>query len=318
MALALPNITFKVDTELYGIAEDCDLIYKYQPFQNLKTLDTANENTDLVDLRLKTEEAELNIDKPIELVVENAYDTSVNLLVNDHVNPVKMVNSRFYALNSNEAKIANRKGNVDTNIYLRNKFKTSAEFIKVVKEIVSVEFKGIESNGQMKVGNYTFYFKLSDSDGNESDYIAESGKVVCHIGDINQPQSIRGGQLDENSYKLVKFKLYNLDPAYDYINVYYTRTTGNEDNETTTAYKIEDKFKLTSKDVDLIITGYEVHTPISLDDINLQYTNFTSVKSIASCQNMTFAGNIENNYELYETLEQYSLFITPEISTKGS
>jgi hypothetical protein len=55
----------------------------------------------------------------------------------------------------------------------------------------------------MRVGNYNFYFKYSDADGNETDFVGESGTVICHIGNVNDPQSIRGGMENENSNKMV-------------------------------------------------------------------------------------------------------------------
>jgi hypothetical protein len=74
-------------------------------------------------------------------------------------------------------------------------------------------------------GNYHFYFKLCDADGNESDFVAESSVVSCHIGSINDPFSIRGGIENENSFKSVNFRLHNIDSAYSYVIVYYTRST---------------------------------------------------------------------------------------------
>lgn len=262
---------------------------------------------------MQSKNAGINITEPIVLESETSYDDSVNLIVSDNANPPKIVNSRFYQTNTMTYEVADRKGNLDTNIYREKDFKVEAGFIKAVRTITTVDFLGIKDGGYMKIGNYTFYFRLADADGNESDFIAESGKVVCHIGTINTPRSIRGGLLDEISYKLIKFKLKNLDLAYDYINVYYTRSTGDGDQEIVKTYRITDKFKITNNDVELSITGYENHEEISLDDINIQYALFDSVKSLANCQNITFAGNITNDYDLFKTLEKYSLYVTPQV-----
>ena len=314
--MALPSIKLQIANIITSAPENGILEYKYSPFKNLKTtgsqeLDTI---TDLTDLTLSLDNAEINIDKPINLDIEESYDGSVNLIVNDEVNPLKMVNSRFYLTSSTTYNIADRKGNLDTNIYTAEDFKIEAGLIKTVRSIISVDFLGIASGGRMSVGNYTFYFKLSDSDGNESDFVTESGKVVCYIGNVNQPSSIRGGQQDEDSGKIVKFRLNNLDLAYDYIHIYYTRTTGNEDNEVVKTYKINDKFKINKLNTEISITGYETHEEVSNYDINIQLTNFDSVKSNANCQNITFAGNITNDYELFDTLEKYSLLVVPELS----
>ena len=314
--MALPSIKLNISNTLYGSPENGDLVYKYSPFQNLKDLNNLTGTFDLYSLSLSSEKAEIDISKPIDIETEESYDGSINLIINDKKNPLKMINSRFYLTDSNSYNIADRKGNLDTNIYTRDDFKIEAGLIKTVRSIISVDFLGISGGGRMSVGNYTFYFKLADVDGNESDFIAESGKVVCHIGDINQPKSIRGGQKDENSNKIIKFRLNNLDLAYDYINIYYTRSSGDGDLEVTKTYRVTDKVKINKLNTEISITGYENHEEINNSEINVQYATFDSTKTIVNCQNISFSGGITNNYEIYSTLEKYSLFITPEISTE--
>ena len=311
MANLLPSVNLKINNIIYGLPENGKLLYEYKPFMNLKVF--SPDQKDLVELRLNSGKAEINITEPVILDTEVAYDESVNLLINDKNHPIKLVNSRFYLTSSSSYNIADRKGNLDTNIYTEDNFKIEAGLIKTVRSVITLDFLGIKEGGSMPVGNYNFYFKLADADGNESDFISESGQVVCYIGAVNNPKSIRGGQLDEISDKVIKFRLNNLDLAYDYINIYYTRTTGNDSNEITKTYRITDKFKINKLDTEISITGYENHVLIDDSEINIQYTNFDSVKTNENCQNITFAGNVTKNNELFLTLEKYSLFITPEI-----
>ncbi len=312
MLLTLPTVNINIKANIYGFEEDGALLYEYKPLQNLKVT-KSDGSIDLSDLRLSAYIANIDINKPIALDTEVSYDDSINLLINDRINPLKIVNSRFYLIDSSNYKIADRKGNVDTNIYTESDFKIETSLIKSVRSIVNLSFEGIDNGGRLPVGSYHYYFKLADADGNETDFISESGKVVCHIGAVNHPQSIRGGLLDENSDKLVKFKLSNLDLAYDYINIYYTRNTGDDLSEVTKAYKILDKFKINSATTNITITGYEGFEEIDPTEINIQYASFEATKTLANCQNITFAGNITKNYELFKTLEKYSLFVTPEL-----
>jgi hypothetical protein len=97
---------------------------------------------------------------------------------------------------------------------------------KNVNKIPKLEYLGTIS-GNMKIGNYHFYFKYADADGNESDWVAESGLVSLFIG--NTPQSVNTGIRDENSIKGVKFKLSNIDIGYSYVKVYYTRYSADID-----------------------------------------------------------------------------------------
>jgi hypothetical protein len=78
----------------------------------------------------------------------------------------------------------------------------------------------------LPVGNYHFYLTYSDSDGNETDFIAESGLISVFIG--TDSHSIRQGFRNENSFKGIKLSLSNIDPAYSYINIYYSRSTGDK------------------------------------------------------------------------------------------
>jgi hypothetical protein len=54
---------------------------------------------------------------------------------------------------------------------------------KLTTNIPSLEYFGTFNGGNLKCGNYHFYFTYSDADGNESDFFAESGLVSIFIGD---------------------------------------------------------------------------------------------------------------------------------------
>jgi len=309
MPSVLPIINTNIKNYIYKAPTDGALIYKYAPFKNLK----KEAVQDLTSLRLDTRLANVNINTVVSVEAEVSYDNSVNLVINDKTNSPKIINSRFYLTGENYYKIADRDGDLDTNIYNESTFAGETSLIKTVSSVVNLEFLGIEDGGSMPVGNYTFYFKLADADGNESDIISESGKVICHIGSVNQPSSIRGGQKDENSGKIVKFKLTNLDLGYDYVNIYYSRSTGDGDIEEEYVYRILDKYLVKANETIISITGYEAYEKIDNSEINTQYTNFDSVQSLANCQNITFAANTSKNYDVFKTLEKYSLFITPEL-----
>ena len=309
---SIPKINLNIKSSIFTTPDDGKLIYEYRPFYNRKMNGFVGES-DLSNLTLNADKAEISIDKPIELNIEESYDGSANIIINDKVNPLKVVNSRFYLIDSNNYKIGDRKGNLDTNIYTEKNFKVEANLVKSVQSVVGLDFLGLLESGTMKVGNYTFYFKLADSDGNEADFISESGKVVCHIGNVSQPRFIRGGQLNENSGKTVRFRLKNLDLAYNYIHVYYTRTTGDSSQQITTAHKVSERYKISGINTEISITGYEEHEDISIEDINIRYSEFNSVKTTENCQNITFAGGTANEHSLYKMLEKLSLFITPSL-----
>jgi len=108
------------------------------------------------------------------------------------------------------------------------------------------------------VGNYHFYIKLSDADGNETDFVAESGLVSVFIG-FGNADSLTTGVKNESSHKGVDFILSNIDPSYDYLCVYYSRSTAEGQENLDTEYKkIDKKFIVNNAGISNIhITGYE-------------------------------------------------------------
>jgi hypothetical protein len=71
---------------------------------------------------------------------------------------------------------------------------------KIVNGIPEIKFLRVTSGGNLKVGNYHFYFRLADSDGNETDFIAESGLVSVFIGE-GSFDSVHTGVKNQNSAK---------------------------------------------------------------------------------------------------------------------
>jgi len=132
----------------------------------------------------------------------------------------------------------------------------------------------------MKCGNYLFYFRLADADGNETDFIGQSNNVVCHIGNLNDPHSIRGGIREESSGKMVKFLLTDLDTAYDYVNVYYSRKTSDMDMVAIITYHfIDRKYKIEDGQANIVITGFEQLVDVTQEDINIRYEIVKSAKT---------------------------------------
>ena len=302
----LPNLTISKQLYLEQIAQTGNLVNRYNPFQNL-----------LVDGKLQsfqTANLELDLNSPVNIEVQPSFDGSVNLILNnDSMNP-RLINSKFSVQEGNTFAVIDQNGNKDTNIYDDTQLDLDTRLYKTINKIPTLEFEGLSLNGKMKCGSYNFYFKFSDNDGNETDFISESGVVVCHIGNINDPQSIRMGMSDEDSKKSIKFKLSNLDTAYDYIRVYYTRTTSDSTQQkVVTAHYIDDKFQIDNDYCELLITGFENHVDIDATQINPLYEIADSVKAQAQCQDMLFFGNINKPTIPYQDLADLSLHFIPNI-----
>jgi hypothetical protein len=133
----------------------------------------------------------------------------------------------------------------------------------------------------------------------------------------NDVYSSRQGFRNENSFKGIKLGLTNIDPGYSYINVYFTRCTGDIfQNADTLAFKLAKPiFINNTEEQEINITGYEEIVPISLADINPAYHVVESAETIAASNNMLFLGNVKEATPNYASLADLALYFTPVLDT---
>lgn len=271
----------------------------------------------LVDF--ETNELHFSLNNPVNILPQYSYDNSVNLIINDGINPPRLINSRFSATERNKYQICDRKGNNDSNIYDQgNQFDIDTSLYKKIVNIPELQFSGVGYGGNLKVGNYHFYFRYVDDDGNESDFFAESGLVSIFIG--NAADSIHSGFREENSNKLVKFILSNTDPSYQEVLIYYTKATSDiNQNATVSAYKLNRKFKLSDSGSTLLtISGYEEVDEVDISEINPTYQIYGSAETQDQCQNILFMANVDRPKLPYEDFADCALRFLPciDLSTK--
>lgn len=269
----------------------------------LQDLITGGEDEDVLNFDLF---------HPVDIECQQSYDGSVNLILNDGKNIPRLINTRFTLRENNTYERVDRKGNTDTNIYDYQEFETDTSLFKRYNKIPKIDFIGVHYGGSLKVGNYFFYFKLADGDGNETDFVGQSNLVSIYIGALNAPSSIRGGQLDENANKAVSFSLTNIDSSYDYVNIYYTRSTGLGDQiANTTAHKIERTYRIKNGICTLTISGNETVTDIPLSELNIEHFIAASARTQAISQNMLFLGNVTKPNIDYVELQKLSCKFFP-------
>ena len=282
------------------------------PDQDNPILIEKNELTDFV-----TDQLKFNLNNPLSITPQYSYDGSVNLILNDGLNIPRLINSRFSNTGLNTYEIIDRRGNSDTNIYDQgDKFDADTSLYKRTIDIPKIRFLGVTYGGNLKIGNYHFYFKYADADGNETDFVGESGLVSIFIG--NSPSSVKTGFGNENSRKLIRFYLTNIDTSYPYVNVYYTRTTSEyQQNAVLEAHKIDKKFLVNNARIcNISITGFENITDVSISDINIQYNLSKGIKTQATSQNMLFMANVHKPDIPYQDLQDIALRFLPFLKTK--
>lgn len=312
------------------------IVYEYNPFRNYRLSQKRDSNGKhkgeagfdendpnmlepgtIVDL--DTENLNFDLNSPLEITAQNSYDGSVNLIFNDNKNIPRLINSRFSVLQNNTYEIVDRIGNNDTNLYDEDQFDMDTSLYKRIINIPKITFNGVTRSGNLAVGNYVIYIKYTDADDNETDFVAESGVISCFVGEDCDPFSIEGGMRDQNSNKSISLTVTNIDSSYDYLKVYYTRSTSDIDSlRHTSAHRIEKKFVVRNGTCSILITGNEDKTDIPITDINVQYFMADKAKAQAACQNMLFLGNVNKPDLMHEDLQDVSLRFLPYIKENDS
>lgn len=300
-----------------------NIVYEYNPLRNYRLSSDTVINGELVEagsiVDLDTDGFNFSLNNPLEIDAQSSYDGSVNLIFNDNRNIPRLVNSRFSVLQNNTYEVVDRIGNNDTNLYDSEQFDLDTSLYKRVNTIPTITFNSVLPSGNLKVGNYVIYIKYADADGNETDFVGESGIISCFIGGDRDPFSIDGGFRDQLASKSISLTVSNIDSSYDYIKVYYTRSTSDVDsNRVVTAHEIDRKFPVRNNSCNVIITGSEETKDIPVSDINIQYSIIDKAKSQTVCQNMLFLGNSCKPDMMYKDLSDISLRLLPYLIESDS
>lgn len=327
--------TYDLHADLKLIQPKGRIVYEYNPLHNYrldKDYNSTESNkrwTNLVPLEegqiteqnqlvdFVTEELNFDLSHPVDILPQYSYDGTVNLSINDGKNQPRLINTRFTLTGKDTYEVIDRKGNADANIYDRGEqFLIDTSLYKRVQKIPDLEFLGTTFGGNLSVGNYHFYFKFSDGDDNETDFVAESGLVSVFIGE--NPFNTNTGIVQENSYKAVRFLMSNIDAAYPYVKVYYTKSTADYDQHlVTSAYYIDKKFTVNNlHNCNILITGSETTIEISHDEINYRYELYDTAETQAICQNRLFLGNLHKPDIDYQELQDISLRFYPVLKTE--
>lgn len=250
---------------------------------------------------------------PTEIDIQDSYDGSVNLIFNDSYNKTLLINSRFSVLDDNKYKIINRIGEKQSNLYTKSELLSQASLYKIYQGFPEIKLSSVKDGGNLKVGLYVFYIKYSDADGNQTTIAAESSIIPCYSGSGSR---IDGLYENYNSHKQITLDISNIDTQFNYINIYYSKSSSDKFSLTnTTIYQITNPYPILENQSEkrIIITGDENVIEITREQLNTDFSITNSVKSISKCGNRLFLGNI-NQYSIdYEELSDISLRIYPTL-----
>ena len=286
-----------------------DLTWEYNPLQNLILEDNSVSSFNVDNSKLK-----IDLNHPIDLQCQESYDGTVNLIMNDDKNPPRIINSRFSVLENNRYKVINRNQANQTNLYKDEFIDRQTRLFRNVNGITKFDLSRVSNIGQLKGGNYVFYLKYSDEDGNETDVVAESGVISIFHGDTHNPRSISGTLADESTDKAILLRLSGVDVSFSYLSIYFVRYTSDLNGVLlSSACKINKTYSISETTISINIDGFESTTDINPNDINVLYNVVESVKTQCQVQNMLFFGNVEKMDINHVDLINSALFIETKV-----
>lgn len=287
----------------------------YTPLGNIDVQETVNDDGEIIDIQrgsFSNLKLGYTTQTPVTIEIQPSYDGSVNLILTDGKNPVRMINSGFSVLPENKYKLIKRNQSYATNNYNSDKL-DELGLIRTTNIITNIDLEGVQPGGQFKGGNYTFYLKFGDSDYNQTDVVAESGIISIFKGNDCIPSTISGTVLDERTDKMIGLKITGLNRIYSKLYLYYSREYSDTLGYRLTEYgvfkePINIKPDENSDSQVIWLTGYEQTEVINSEEIKIDYHTFDSARAEAQQQNMLFLGNLKNEetYELYKNLDALS------------
>ena len=287
-----------------------DLAHEYNPLRNQKDKDHQ-----IVDF--KTDELNVNLKNPVTIDCQTSYDGTVNLIINDDENPPRIINSRFTTLEDNKYKIITRNQVEQSNLYKVGQIDAQTRLFRNINKFPKLNLTRIDNYGKLKCGNYIFYIKYADGDGNLTDIVGESGVVSIFKGVNEKIESISGGLLDELSNKSISLTLDDIDITFTYVYIYFIRETSDLNGvRLTKAGKFTQGYQITGSHLLINLNGYEDVEDISPEEINIQLNTVHGVKTQAQVQNMLFFGNVQTMTVDVKELQNLSYYVNVALCRK--
>lgn len=230
-------------------------------------------------------------DKNMDLVIQPSYDGSVNVIMTDGKNPMRIVNSAFSSVNGETFEMIVRSSGNEDNRYNAEDFENRLNLNLFTKTIAKIGFQGVFSGGQVKAGNYRYYFKYATADGNETFFFGQSGLVQIAPG--TSLTSISGGKGDgENTDKQVRFLLERLDDNYASVVVYFVHSSG-ENSTVETVYRLANKITIRNGKAFFTHSGFENLDTESSDVLTDVYGQVDTADTLTEVQGYLIAGGIK-------------------------
>ena len=246
-------------------------------------------------------------DTDYELLIEPNYDSTVNLILNDKQSKVKLINSRFaYDPSNNRCFIPQKYGFNDDNTY-SNRNILNTELIRRFSKILDVKFDTLLLGGELFAGNYTYYFRYLDSDGNTTDVVNHTLPISVFNVETDSMDNV-GEIAGRNTNASVRLLLSNFDRSYKNIEISFSYSAG-EQSASKSYFKIKKLYSIPLSDELVIVhAGLEDLEKLEVDDISKYYNHHEAIGSITQGKDRLVLANEKlSDVAIYSEIQKLAL-----------
>lgn len=268
----------------------------------------------LTAFNINNDQLNIDLEHPLNIDCQPSYDGTVNLIINDDINPPRIINSRFSKIENNRYRLITRNQINQTNIYDKDRVDQQTRLFRNLNSIPRIDLINEYNSGQLMGGNYTFYIKFADDDYNKTDIVAESGQISVYKGYTVTPSSVSGTILDERTDKSITLKISNIDTSFSKVYLYFSRETcDNQGFKLTKCGAFKEPYNITDDTLYITVNGYEEIEDMTVDQLNIQYNIVTAAKTQVQVQNMLFLGNVQQTVLDVANLQNLSYYINVQL-----
>lgn len=228
---------------------------------------------------MRSNELNFSVDHPIgnRIVPIDEFDGTVNLVITDGVNPLRLINSGF----DNSGKL------VPSRHYQSLTLMDEISLIKNTPTLQKITDQTITQGGKLSSGTYFFYWRYLDRLFNATNFVPAEHIVKITTKDSSN-NSLNVMPYESQSQIQITFDINNPDTSFDFIQIAYIRF-GAENNFVSVPeiFLIDKMYSINNNTkVNIQITGFEQHLPFNIGEI------FRPVLRENICADITSANNI--------------------------
>lgn len=264
--------------------------------------------------RMRTPLFNYNTNSNLKLIIDDAFDESVNLYLCDGVNMDKVVNSGFL-----------RTGKLNNVIYKENDFYGKLNHILYSLKPVSINNVSVPVGGELPPGQYHVFFAYKTASYDKTEYFSESFPISVAEGDsitgVYGETDTKYNQEKNLTRKKIVLTLSGLDTDYKYISVALIRFYSNGDGfvqheqfEIASDHIIPKNFSITDE-LTIEITGREDKVIISEEEFQSLYLKERISKDHCFYNSRIFKANLKSTSYNKTIFENLALLVTVESFT---